>query len=755
MSALAWFVACLTTLAGTARADRPAPLSAQTLKAPSGPSSLKGLGESFSANPGTGTGSYSVPITLPPGSVMPSIALRYTGGAGKGEVGVGFTLSPFQIYRMTDKGSPKFDESDRFAVSAPEYNDELVLANASLRIYRMKNEGPDVLFQRDPTNDRWTIIQANGYKSILGETAAARAQAAGKTTRWFIERGLDVHGHEIKYRYSKDQGKVYWSGVDYQLEATTPYRNRVEFGYESRPDPVRDYRYGDLEFIASRLKRIEVYQGTRLLRRYTLGYLADSLFSLLATVELEGESGAKMPTLSFGYLGPSLQSGRFTKIEGFSSLAGLDTGRLTLEDVNADGLPDLLNGTASAYTYAENVDGARFASVVPLGSAGSPDRNLDAAGVVLADVDGDGYRDVWYPVGDGRFRYFPGGRVDRGKFLGFGAAQVMNGNGVVSDVTRPEVRLSDLNSDGRTDLLFQRASLGDVWIENQAASGFVQRAIPTLPAGVLLTNGAVEFTDFNGDSVLDLVLREFDAGKHDLRVWYGFGSGRFASTEQVIQAPVAGAKEIFLSDVNRDGQVDLVRVSGSWVAYYLNDGRGSFSVRHGDFQGMPETSRTKKILFADMNGNGSTDVVWLTVDGGLSYLDLMGEPHVGLLARIDNGMGLVTDISYRSSTDYAIEAKLSASPWRTPLPHPVSVVSEVSTRDSMELLGVDAEESRTSYDYREGYYDGREREFRGFARVTVTEWGDQFEDSLVRELSMHVGRALDSGSDEEVLKGKV
>lgn len=47
---------------GQALADKPEPLSAQTLKLPSGPSSLKGLGESFSADAASGAGSFSVPI---------------------------------------------------------------------------------------------------------------------------------------------------------------------------------------------------------------------------------------------------------------------------------------------------------------------------------------------------------------------------------------------------------------------------------------------------------------------------------------------------------------------------------------------------------------------------------------------------------------------------------------------------------------------------------------------------------------------
>jgi RHS repeat-associated protein len=742
--------------AGVARADKPAPLSSQTLKAPSGPASLKGLGESFSANPATGTGSYSVGIALPPGFVVPSVSLTYSGGSGKGEVGVGFQLPTLQVYRMTDKGAPKFDETDRFAVSGPGYNDELVPADRATGVYRLKNEGPLVLFRRDAANDRWLVFQSNGGQSVLGGSAASRSVVAGRTARWYVESTRDMFGHQCGYRYSVDQGKVYWQGADYQQEADAPYRNRVELGYEPRPDVIRDYRYGDLEQTRLRLKTIEVWQGTRLLRRYSLGYEASSLWSLLKEVRMEGENGLAMPPLTFGYLPPSPRSGRFVKTEGYRTLTGLDTGRMTLEDVNGDGLPDLLEGNASDYAYYENIDGTRFSdTAVRLGSAGSPDRSLDSPGVVMADVDGDGYRDVWYPTGDGKFRYFTGGRIDRGRFLGYTAGPLMNGNAVVSDVTRPEIRLTDLNGDGRTDLLYQRAGLSDVWVENQLGRDLVQRSMPQLPSGVVLSSGSLELLDFNGDGILDLVLKEFEGGKHDLKIWYGLGSGRYWPGAQDWGAPAAAPREVFLTDVNRDGQTDLVRVSGSWVGYYLNDGRGSFAVQHGDFHGMPETSRTKRVFLADMNGNGTTDVVWLTVDGELDYLDLMGEPNVGLLSRIDNGMGFVTDISYRSSTDYAVQAKLRSERWKTPLPHPVPVIAEVAAHDSLERLGVAGWQSRTTYDYADGYYDGKEREFRGFARVTVSEIGDAYQEGKVTEMRMHVGRNLDTGADEESLKGKV
>jgi hypothetical protein len=167
-------------------------MSAQTIKAPSGPASLKGLGESFSPNLSTGTGNFSVPIEVAPGIVKPSVTLTYTGGKGKGELGLSFRLPVLNIYRTTDKGSPDFDEDDRFAVEGPSLNDELVLVNSEKRWYRLRNEGAFALFIRDADDNSWTIRMPDGNTSHLGETEACRAAAEGRASgeRFAIGRGF-------------------------------------------------------------------------------------------------------------------------------------------------------------------------------------------------------------------------------------------------------------------------------------------------------------------------------------------------------------------------------------------------------------------------------------------------------------------------------------------------------------------------------------------------------------------------------------
>lgn len=79
--------------------------SAQITPVPKGGGALKGLGETFSPDPHTGTGNFPVPIALPPGrnGFQPQSNLVYSTGNSNGLFGLGWDLSiPGSSYKTSN-----------------------------------------------------------------------------------------------------------------------------------------------------------------------------------------------------------------------------------------------------------------------------------------------------------------------------------------------------------------------------------------------------------------------------------------------------------------------------------------------------------------------------------------------------------------------------------------------------------------------------------------------------------------------------
>ncbi len=753
-------LALSTHIASPAAADSPQGMSPRTIKLPNGPASIKGLGESFAPNPFTGTGSFSIPIEVPPAQLSPQLSVGYAAGSGKGLLGLSFDLPFLKIIRTTAKGAPKFDENDRFAVMGPGLNDELVRVAADVPRYRLKNESAYALFERDAAKDQWVVRLPGNQVMYLGASAGSREQTKGRTYAWLIEKHVDAFQHEVRYTYDVEQGKRRPSRIDYQGHALADgYKNRVEFFYELRPDPFTDYSYGGPIRTTHRLTKIVASQGPRTMRSYVFGYESSELHSLLSSVRMFGEGALEapgtlaMPTLRLGYVRQGEVDAHYGTMSGSVPTAQLVSGTAILEDVNADGLPDLLIGERARYRYYENIDGRRF-SATETTLAISPDCSLGGPETLVADVDGDGFRDVICGTGTA-LTYYAGGniRYSDGTFLGYAAGQPLSGLGALPALTSPTVKVIDLNKDGRVDFLYENNG-SPAAIINQGNRQFAWSPdVLSLPTEIALSSANATLMDWNGDGELDFVRNEVGSGLGSARIWYGTGGGQFVWGQEV-QGPKGRAEWFDWSDVNRDGQTDLIKHTGASVSYFLNNGDGALRESQIAVDDAPASYDIRKRLSADMNGNGTTDIVWVTADLQLKYLDLFGAASTYLLSRIENGLGQVTEIAYGSSTDFVVAAKLRGERWKTPLPNPVPVITEIYTTDSFDLLGLTPNETRVLYSYDHGYYDGLEREFRGFGRVITTDPGDQYAESRITETWHHVGRNLTTGADEESLKGK-
>src|SRR5690349_61162 len=104
---------------------RPSGMQPPVVELPRGGGAVRGIGEKFSANPVTGTGSLTIPLPVSPGrsGFGPTLALAYDSGSAHGSFGMGWGVGLPAITRKTDKGLPTYDdgaERDVFVLSGAE-----------------------------------------------------------------------------------------------------------------------------------------------------------------------------------------------------------------------------------------------------------------------------------------------------------------------------------------------------------------------------------------------------------------------------------------------------------------------------------------------------------------------------------------------------------------------------------------------------------------------------------------------------------
>ena len=220
-----------------------------------------------------------------------------------------------------------------------------------------------------------------------------------------------------------------------------------------------------------------------------------------------------------------------------------------------------------------------------------------------------------------------------------------------------------------------------------------------------------------GDGLQDIVL-VYDG---NIEYWPNLGHGRWGKRISMQNCPrfpySYDPKRILIGDVDGDGAVDLVYVDDRKVLLWINQSGNRWSDPIG-IQGTPPVSDVDAVRLADMLGTGISGVLWTTDVNGLSrqnmfFLDFTGGLKPYLLAEMDNHMGALTRVRYKPSVSFYLEdQKRSETQWKTSLPFPVQVVARVEVIDEISKGKL-----TTEYRYRHGYWDGAEREFRGFGMV--------------------------------------
>jgi RHS repeat-associated protein len=406
---------------------------------------------------------------------------------------------------------------------------------------------------------------------------------------------------------------------------------------------------------------------------------------------------------------------------------GLDGGKYQWVDLDGEGASGILTEQADGWYYKRNFSPinlvpengnqetvARFGPTERVASKPSP---VLASGTQFLDLVGDGHTDLVQMEGPVRGFYERTDDAGWEPFRPFTSWPDL-------DTHNPDLRFVDLTGDGHADILITEAEVL-TWYPSLAEKGFGSALRVSLPLDeergprLVFADGtqSIYLADLSGDGLSDLVRIR----NGEVCYWANVGYGRFGPKVTMDNAPWFDSQDQFdqrrirLADTDGSGTTDILYLHRDGVRIYFNQSGNSWS-NAVSLQQFPPINNVSYVQALDLLGSGTACLVWSSSLPGdarrpMRYVDLMEQkPH--LLVKMVNNLGAETVVSYVPSTKFYLQDEFDEKPWITRLPFPVHVVERVETYDR-----ISGNRFVSRYSYHHGYFDGVEREFRGFGRV--------------------------------------
>jgi hypothetical protein len=437
----------------------------------------------------------------------------------------------------------------------------------------------------------------------------------------------------------------------------------------------------------------------------------------------DGYLKRSLPPLEFEYSQPVVQT-TVQEVDAASLEnlpAGLDSATYLWADLHGEGIPGLLTEQAGAWYYKRNLSplgegDVEFAPIERV--AALPNVSLASGQAQLMDLAGDGQPDLVVLEGPAPGFHEHDSAEGWGPFRPF--IDRLN-----RDLGDPNLRFVDLDGDGHADVLITEDD-AFVWHASLAEAGFgpaqkVRQALDEESGPRLVfadPSQSIYLADMKGDGLTDLVRIR----NGEVCYWPNLGYGRFGAKVAMDASPHFDRPDQFdqrrirLADIDGTGTADLIYLSADGPKLYFNQSGNSWGSGQR-LAGFPAVDNVVAIQPIDLMANGTACLVWSSPLSGqathpLRYVDLMGGQKPHLLVRTVNNLGAETVVHYAPSSRFYLVDKLAGKPWITRLPFPVHVVDRVETFDR-----ISGNRFVTRYAYHHGYFDGVEREFRGFGMV--------------------------------------
>jgi len=554
----------------------------------------------------SGAATYSIPVSVPPGTagMSPGLSLDYSSNGGNGPLGRGWSLGglstitrcPQTIAQDGTVYGVNLDMRDRYCLDGK----RLIASNGGV-------DGADGTEYRTEVESFTRVVSHTGsgvspdyfeawtrsglYLRYGYNPDSAFNPGGGRALVWAVDRVADRAGNYYTVTYHEDTvaGEHYPVRIDYTANdaaALLPY-NSIRLSYQARTDPVSGYVGTRNPGSTQRLGVIRIYSGDSVIRDYRLTYDTGPVTGLSRLVKVRecAYSGAgrecRMPTR---FVWENGSQGYADAVNSGSTNSGYANAHVM--DVNGDGRQDLVvphdgywwinYGSPSGLSAQQNTS-------IPTGSS-HVDKALDI------DYNGDGLSDLLVPGDDGYW--------DLLQAAGGGFNLVSNL--IPSDGYDLNPQVIDYNGDGLDDLVYiadyvvptpvgplpdgyTTQTYPAYFVYLNTTSGFGQ-ALPT--ALTADSDGKAYRIDFNHDRRADLMATECSSicavvGHYS----WGRDGAVYPGTQYLtellgVEINIA-AQGLLVQDVNGDGFQDaLIPVDGTWEVSFstgTDDSAGAYT----------------------------------------------------------------------------------------------------------------------------------------------------------------------------------
>jgi len=804
-------------------------LQLTTPSLPSGGGAITGLkGDIAGAGP-DGAATLSVPLPITAGrGYAPSLSLTYHSRAGNGPFGMGWNIRLPIIRRRTFHGAPNYDDTDEFTgpdgevlvpilteTGAPETRQATSLLDISfsdpfiVHGYRSRTETDFSRLERwvpekRDEQDFWVLYSTDGQVCLLGHHPQARITNPAvltQTAAWLIESSVSSTGEQIYYQYRPEDD----IGCDDEEKTVHPdviaegYLTAVWYGNKNagrtlpglhdspsaedwlftlvfdygerdtdlakepdwvfpgqgdwlcRQDCFSGYEYGFNLRTRRLCRQVLMYHAVAalageegqnetptLISRMWLSYEENPSVTTLKTIqqmayEPDG-SRCSLPPLSFGWqtFSPP-QTVSWQLREDMENLNPQHPYQMV--DLNGEGLAGILYQDNGGWWYrapmrqaGETPDAVTWGKAAPL-----PAIPALRDGGILADLNGDGYLEwlVTLPGGAGHYERTPEG----------GWRHFTPLSALPAEYTHPRAQLVDIIGAGLADLALigpksvrLYAGKGDGW----AAGRTILQPDITLPSPDTNAHMLIAFSDMVGSGQQHLVEVRADG----VRYWPNLGHGRFAPAIDLPgfsqPAPTFNPSQLYLADIDGSGTTDLIYAFADRILVYRNLSGNRFADPFTVH--LPEGAhydRTCRLQLADIQGLGMASLV-LTIPHPTPrhWVCHLSATKPWLLNAMNNNMGGRHLFHFRSSAQFWLDEKAETQAAGKTVPF-CYLPFALHTLHRQEIIDdITGNHLVSAVRYRHGVWDGREREFRGFGYVEISDTDMLSSRGTAKEISM-------------------